>query len=375
MRLGIRPAAGVSCGRLAEDVAVEAYTLSVDDASGIARIDAACLFGLGRGIATLEQLMSAAPAPAAFPLLVGDRPRFAYRGVLLDSARHFKEPDSVRRLLDAMRLAKLNVLHWHVVDAQSFPLEVDAHPQLAGCGAFDAGAVYPRALVRNLTAHAADLGVRVVFEVDAPGHAAAWGRCMNITLDCPEWDANVNNVALDVTSAAALGVAVDVVAQLAEDASAEIVDGAWVHLGGDEISGGCLRTSRQVKDWERRTGGTAEDALVGFESAFLRRAGALSSAPGPIVWDDVLEWYGAARLPADGVVINAWRGESNYRDALRRGYRSIYSFPWCVRFSESASSSSSRRAPSSSSLRRLIRFVSPVPSRPPRPRAGTWTSR
>ena len=246
----------VACGRLGLDPRVEAYSLSIEN-NGTASLVAPCSFGLLRGLASFEQIITSATHLGDgihivhnLPLTINDIPRFAYRGVLLDIARHFYSLSGIFRVLDSMRHAKLNILHLHAVDAQSFPLEITKQPLLSKCGSYNEDAVYSRQDVRSIVQYAASHGIRVLFEIDVPGHSASWGKCLtNLTLDCPEFSTNVNDVALDVTSnSQVIDVVNDVVQQVISDSSVVGIDEQWIHLGGDEISLGCLRTSRQYRE-------------------------------------------------------------------------------------------------------------------------------
>ena len=140
--------------------------------------------GALRGLETLAHLThaSAVPLPLA---LAADNPRFPYRGLLLDSARHFLPVATVRRVLDGMSATKLNVLHWHLTDDTSFPVQSAEYPQLSARGAFHPGLVYTPTDLRAVVAHATARGVRVVPEFDIPGHSSFGKGMPEITIaDC-----------------------------------------------------------------------------------------------------------------------------------------------------------------------------------------------
>src|SRR5262249_29103248 len=117
---------------------------------------------------------------------------FAWRGVLLDSARHFQSIAFIHRFLEAMALTKLNVLHWHLTDDQAWRLEIRKYPRLTTIGAWRVpagaarfaihpppgtpllyGGFYTQAEAREVVAHAVMLGITVVPEIEMPGHATA----------------------------------------------------------------------------------------------------------------------------------------------------------------------------------------------------------
>lgn len=319
------PTSAANVRALAFDTKAEAYSLAIHQN---ATVTAGTYWGALRGLETLARLAEEQHLEALPTGAVDDAPRFAWRGLLVDSARHFLPLAAIRRTVDAMAVAKLNVLHWHLVDAQSFPLEVDAMPDLAGCGAYGPDERYSRADVRGLVEYAWMRGVRVVAEADTPGHAASWGTCTpDLVASCPEHAKNVNNVPLDPTSGAASEAAAEVLAQLAEDTAPPGAKAAAVlHLGGDEVSEGCLEEAPSVRRWlADNPGKTIQDLLQGFEERTLAATAAAGAAPA--LWEEVLDWYGTGSLPKDAVVV-AWRSTRALANATAAGLRAVAAFPY-----------------------------------------------
>jgi hexosaminidase len=146
-------------------------------------------------LTTLAQACSGAPGAArtlrGVPLAVEDAPRFGYRGLLLDSARRFLPVPTLLHALDAMAANKLNVLHWHLLDAESFPLALPGFTELSDAAAWHPRAVYRPADVAAVVEHARARGIRVIPEIDLPAHGA-WGalplacaclRCCSLDAD------------------------------------------------------------------------------------------------------------------------------------------------------------------------------------------------
>lgn len=109
---------------------------------------------------------------------ISDQPAFTHRGLLLDTARNFLPIDDIKRQVDAMASCKLNVLHWHATDSQSFPLESKRVPLLSRYGAYSAEQVYSTQQVEDLIKYANIRGVRVIIEIDSPSHVGngwQWG--------------------------------------------------------------------------------------------------------------------------------------------------------------------------------------------------------
>ena len=108
------------------------------------------------------------------PVFINDAPKFAWRGMLMDTSRHWEPVAGLKQLIDSLAAAKLNAVHWHIVDLQSFPMEVRSYPKLQD-GAYSPFERYSREDMQEVVAYGEARGVRVYIETDVPGHAAAWG--------------------------------------------------------------------------------------------------------------------------------------------------------------------------------------------------------
>ncbi len=149
----------------------ESYILVVTPEK--ATLEAPEPWGVLRGMETLLQLVGPGRDGFAVPaVVVRDRPRFPWRGLLIDVGRHFMPLAVLERNLDGMAAAKLNVLHWHLTEDQGFRVESRRLPKLHGMGSD--GSFYSQEQVRAVVAYAADRGIRVVPEFDMPGHTTSW---------------------------------------------------------------------------------------------------------------------------------------------------------------------------------------------------------
>jgi hexosaminidase len=154
----------------------ESYTLSVTPNSPSADISAATSWGAIRGLETFSQLAWAGGGPetGGQPVVpsdieISDRPLFAHRGVLLDTARNYYPVPDILRTIRAMAFNKLNVFHWHITDSQSFPIVLPTVPSLANAGAYSPAMRYTAADVSRIVRYAEAFGIRVIPEVDMPG--------------------------------------------------------------------------------------------------------------------------------------------------------------------------------------------------------------
>lgn len=129
--------------------------------------------GTLRGLQTILQLIHTTPAGFAVDAVqIEDRPRFPWRGLMIDSGRHFITPEVIRQTFDGMETVKLNVLHWHLADDQGFRVESKVFPRLQSMGSD--GQFYTQDEIHNIVAYARDRGIRVMPEFEMPSHASSW---------------------------------------------------------------------------------------------------------------------------------------------------------------------------------------------------------
>ncbi|MBC7364741.1 MAG: family 20 glycosylhydrolase, partial [Candidatus Aminicenantes bacterium] len=129
--------------------------------------------GIVRGFETLLQLLCADNQGYFFPAVeIKDRPRFTWRGLLIDSCRHFMPIEVIKRNLLAMAAVKMNVLHWHLSEDQGFRVESKTFPKLHQLGSD--GFYYTQEQIKEIINLASDLGIRVMPEFDIPGHSTSW---------------------------------------------------------------------------------------------------------------------------------------------------------------------------------------------------------
>ena len=321
--------------------AAEAYRIDVGHDA--VHIEAAAPAGLIQAVHTLRQLMPAdtlraarvVRPPVQVPAVtIEDEPRFAWRGLMLDVARHFMPKSSVLRFIDLAAVHHLNVLHLHLTDDQGWRLPVPGWPKLTEISswrtetvvghamdekAYDGtphGGYYTHDDLREIAAYAAARGVTVVPEVDLPGHVRS------VLAAYP----HLGNTGDHKPVATTFGIFSEVLAPTEEalrfcrdvfDTVAEIFPSDFVHIGGDE----CPRTEWLANETARAR--AAELGLSGpelLQSWFTRQFGRhLSTYDKTIVgWDEILD--GGA--PSDAVVM-VWRDFDIAAQAIRKGHRVI----------------------------------------------------
>ncbi len=288
----------------------ESYWLVVDDA-GI-YLDAESPWGALRGIATLGQLVT--PEGRIPHLAVEDRPRFSWRGLLLDPARHFLPVGDILRTLDGMARCKLNVLHLHLTDDQGFRFQVPDYPKLAS------PACYTAPDLRRIVDHAASLGIRVVPEVDMPGHVTSW-LTVYPELGCQQVHGaerfGVHPACLDPTSDAVYAVIGRIL-----DTLVAVFPDPCLHIGGDEVSPAWWSEDPQVQALMAAENLPDVSAVQGY---FNRRVGAMVAERGRrvVAWDEVID----AGMETDWI-IQAWRGVTMRDRVIARGNRVLLSAPF-----------------------------------------------
>ena len=322
-----------------ESLPAEGYELNVDG-EGI-EVRASQFPGFLYALQSLEQLLPAAvygtePAPDAaweVPCVkIADAPRFAYRGMHLDVARHFFSVDEVKRYIDVMAIHKLNTLHWHLTDDQGWRIEIKRYPELTAVGSirkatvvrkewgtYDGtpyGGFYTQDEIRDVVKYAADRGVTVIPEIDLPGHMLAaltaypelgctggpyevWGR-WGVADDvlCPGREKTFEFLE---------GVLTEVM---------ELFPSEYIHIGGDECPKvrweKCPRCQAKIRQLGLKDDGehTAEHYL---QSYVTDRIGKFLAQHGR----RIIGWEG--RAPSDAVVMS-WRGSEGGIAAAKLGH-------------------------------------------------------
>ena len=295
-------------------------------------VSAGTATGLFYGAVTLWQLLPAGPKGGAIAAqTIMDEPRYAWRGLMLDSSRHFQSPAFVRSMIDWMAWHKLNVLHWHLTDDQGWRLEIKRYPKLTSVGAWRIpatvpgtaapkpyGGFYTQDDVRSIVAFAATRHVQIIPEIDMPGHAqaavAAYPEIGSIDGHpsppvSSKWGVNPYLFNLEPGTFEFLRNVLDEVLQL--------FPSRYVHIGGDEA----------VKDqWKSSAAVQARAAQLGIKDAealqtyFTQQITGYLTSKGrrAVGWDEIMQ-PGLAR---DAVVMS-WHGTAGARAAAVRGNDAI----------------------------------------------------
>jgi len=316
---------GASVQELGED---ESYQLVVDGRQ--VQLNAPNPLGVLRGLQTLLQLVQAGEHGWIVPAVsIDDRPRFAWRGLMIDVSRHFMPMDTILRNVDGMEAAKLNVLHLHLADDQGFRVESLRYPKLQQMGSD--GLFYTQAQIASLIAYARDRGIRVVPEFDMPGHAASWFVGYPELASAPgpyqiirAW--SIHDPCMNPTLDATYDFLDGFIGEMAG-----LFPDAYFHIGGDEVNGEQWKANTQIQTWMKEHGIKDDQALQAY---FNRRIQAIVAKHGKRMegWDEILD----PTLPKD-ILIQSWRGQKSLAEAARRGYDGLLSSGWYLDLMEPAS--------------------------------------
>lgn len=329
--LAIAKAGAIRFRRDATITGAEAYRLRVTP--GGVTISASTDAGLFYGATTLWQLIAASRDGRIGAVSIDDAPAFAWRGVMLDSARHFQPAAYIKQLIDRMAMDKLNVLHWHLTDDQGWRIPIDKYPRLTAVGAWrqpagaagvDAngrpvryGGFYTKAEIRDIVAYAAARNITVVPEIEMPGHAtaaiAAYPRFGSSTASprTPEnrWGVLYN---LYNTDDATFTFLTDVL-----DEVLELFPSRYIHVGGDEAVKDQWIADPRAGARMKALGFTDYEQLQGW---YIARIGDYLSKRGRklVGWDEILD----GKVPPSATVMS-WRGIDGAIKAAKAGHDAI----------------------------------------------------
>ncbi|KAK8712915.1 hypothetical protein V6N13_148143 [Hibiscus sabdariffa] len=162
----------------------ETYSLSISEVGEKAYLIAETAWGAMRGLETFSQLVWGDPSAIPVGLYIWDAPLFAYRGVMLDTSRNYYEVEDILRTIEAMSANKVNVFHWHITDSHSFPLMVPSEPELAAKGSYGPDMIYSPSDVAKIVQFGLEHGVRILPEIDSPGHTGSWAEAYPEIVAC-----------------------------------------------------------------------------------------------------------------------------------------------------------------------------------------------
>nr|XP_026690053.1 beta-hexosaminidase subunit alpha-like [Ciona intestinalis] len=291
-------------------------------------LNASSVWGVLRGLETFSQMIWEDPSGQAVAnkTHIIDEPRYAHRGLLLDTARHFLPVNVILENLEAMAYNKFNVFHWHIVDAQSFPYVSTVYPNLHLKGSYSSlNLVYTPEMIAQVIEFARLRGIRVVPEFDTPGHTYSWGLGQpGLLTTCytggkPNGDVGPINPTVNSSYTFIKNLFTEVRGQFKDK---------YIHLGGDEVPFDCWKSNPNITTWMAAHNMSGDYAKL--EQVYIQQVIDITGAIGfsYIVWQEVIDNGVKAK---DDTVVEVWinnHPEVEMAKVTALGYRTILAAPW-----------------------------------------------
>lgn len=313
----------------------ESYTLHIPSDHPTANLTAETPWGAMRGLETFSQLVWGRPSRVPVGVYVWDDPIFAHRGLLLDTSRNYYGVGDIMRTIYAMSANKMNVFHWHITDSHSFPLNLPSEPGLAAKGSYGDDMQYSPDDVKKIVEFGLDHGVRVIPEIDSPGHTGSWAEAYPEIVTCANmfwWPAESKgedklaaepgtgqlNPLNPKTYQVFKNVISDVVKMFPEP---------FFHAGADEVTPGCWKTDPTIQSF-LSNGGSLSQVLEKFVNETFPYIASLNRTV--IYWEDVLldgvVKVDSSILDPKYTILQTWNnGPNNTKKIVDAGYRAIVS--------------------------------------------------
>ncbi|XP_032675965.1 beta-hexosaminidase subunit beta-like [Odontomachus brunneus] len=307
----------------------ESYKLEINETSQVAVLRAEAVWGILRGLETFSQVLAPSgdgPTLKVKCQTIVDQPRLPHRGLLLDTSRHYLPISDLLLTLDAMSYNKLNVLHWHIVDDNSFPYQSTRYPDLSAKGAFHHSMIYTPNDVQKVVDYARLRGIRVMPEFDTPGHTRSWGLAYpELLTACYDSNGKLNGKLgpMNPTRPALYEFVRNLFSEIVQ-----VFPDQYVHLGGDEVPFDCWASNPEIITYMNMHNMSNRYELL--ESEYITNVLAISKSldAKTIVWQEVFD--NGAVLPTN-TVVHVWkipRWQKELERATMAGHPVLLSSCW-----------------------------------------------
>ncbi|KAE9547300.1 hypothetical protein FO519_009488 [Halicephalobus sp. NKZ332] len=314
----------------------ESYSIQAVPGSSQATIQANSVWGVLRGLESFSQLiyqdfngiwwLKAA--------IVDDHPRFPYRGIMFDTARHYLSVSMIKRQIDIMSQNKFNVFHWHISDDESFPYVSVKYPELSRQGAYSPKHVYTTDNIKDIINFARLRGVRVIPEFDTPGHTGSWKGVTGLLPQCYDDDGTTALPQLfDTTKDSNYDFLKNFFAELLD-----LFQDNWFHFGGDEVQffqEQCWINNKDIARWmeDRGMGNDTDELLNYYWSNFVPLIQNHKNVT-MVFWEEVLD----RNIAPQGSIAHVWKGDtpdeimSEMYNVTEAGHKAILSSCWYLNY-------------------------------------------
>ena len=294
----------------------ESYKLKVSN-YGV-ELTAVTDVGALRGLETVLQLLESDPEGYYFPEVdIEDKPRFPWRGLLIDVSRHFQPLSVIKRNIDGMAAVKMNTLHFHLTDDHGFRIESKTYPQLHQ-KASD-GQYFTHEQIREIIAYAAERGIRVMPEFGMPSHGTSWLVVFPEIGSAPgpyklQKNAGIFDPTIDPTNEKSYEILGNFLAEMAS-----LFPEEYIHIGGDENEGHHWDKNPEIQSFIKAQGLKDNHGLQAYFNIRIQKQ-LLKVGKKMIGWDEILN----PALPKD-IVIHSWRGIEGLKASAKAGYSTVLS--------------------------------------------------
>lgn len=305
-------------------------------------INATSDLGALHGLETLLQMLQNNSTSFYFPnSQISDFPRFTWRGLMIDAARHFQPVDVIKRNIDGLAAMKMNVFHWHLVDDQGWRIEMKKHPKLIDLASD--GMYYTQEEIKNIVKYADERGILIVPEIDVPGHGSAILTAYPeigskvITLTGGTSEKNIQGSAIATygieRNAGIFSPTLDPSNPKTYQLLSELFDevcplfpGAYFHIGGDENEGKDWDANPKIQAFKKKNNLTTNHEL---QTYFTMQLVPMLKKHGKQLmgWEEIL-----TKNMSKEAIIHSWRGPNegvvagqSLVDAVKKGYKTVLS--------------------------------------------------
>ncbi|PSR99389.1 beta-hexosaminidase subunit beta [Coniella lustricola] len=301
----------------------ESYNLTVTEA-GEAQLSSFSSTGVLRGLETFSQLFYEHSSGRAWylvnaPIDIQDAPTYPWRGVMLDTARNFFPVADIKRTIDGLSYSKMNKLHVHVTDSQSWPLEVPSLPELSAKGAYTQSQVYSPADIQSIQEYGVARGVDVYFEIDMPGHIGVVGEAYPDLVVAYNMEPYTTYCAEPPCGALRLNNSnvEDFLGELFDDVLPRVAPyTSYWHTGGDELNAQDYLFDPDVNSNDTAVLQPLLQDFIDTQHTRIRNAGL-----NPLVWEEIVSTWNVT-IGSD-VVVQSWLGGTAVQDLAASGHKVI----------------------------------------------------
>ncbi|KAF2759982.1 beta-N-acetylhexosaminidase [Pseudovirgaria hyperparasitica] len=312
----------------------ESYVLSIGDGGHTIDITSSTAWGALHAFTTLQQLVIYENNAFSIeqPVTIKDEPMYPFRGIMVDTGRNYISTDKLKEQIDGLSLSKMNVLHWHLDDTQSWPVELKTYPQMTK-DAYSAREVYTQDCIKDIIQYGRARGVRIIPEVDMPGHAySGWRQVDESIISCGDsWWSNdlwsyhtavqPNPGQLDIIN----DKTYEVVEKVYKELAGVFTDHVF-HVGGDEIQKGCYNFSEPITKWFADNSSRTYNDLVQYWVDKTWPFFMDSTDRKLMLWEDVVISGEHANIDPKNIILQSWNGDVvNIKNLTNRGYDVVVS--------------------------------------------------